>query len=257
MEQYEISNWQRIQKLLNEIYSRKKVLKNYLVSDTEAEGNFNGKIGTDVAFYGTWTGSSRQMKQADDKYAKERIKLIAAGKIFANFNIKNGVTNFARSAKQVPSTIVQVFSPRCGDNGHLTKEIEGVNQLQVFHAPDETAEEVLDKIFDTIAYSKAKATYNKVFSQPSLATRLADAGLETTENSFQYSNQNLDELFASIAQGQPVPLPHADEVEPEELYHCNLRKPDWAYNTKLTKLDAHFDGLKHDEKQKPTDHEIK
>lgn len=234
------TNLQIIEKILADIYSRKRPLKNGV--QNEQEGEFFCKLGARMVCYGSWTSAKKQEGHTEDKYANERIKLVAHGQIIANINIK-------RDAREV----IQVFSARCGDNASLTREIAAQKQLQVFHAEDETADQVINVISNEIALSKAERAYNDKFRDyVSLAERLAS---KQSGNETNYE----DELFASVFVGAPVPLPHDTEQRMDNRPHefCNLRKSESTYYPKLTKLNDHFNGLKHNEKQKSTDHEIK
>ena|GEM_PF-4128305 len=62
-----------------------------------------------------------------------------------------------------------------------------------------------------------------------------------------------EDLFATIAVGDAVDLPQS-KTEPEELYHCNLRQPEWAYHTKLTHIAEDF--FQRGLKQKQIDREM-
>lgn len=150
-------NLQIIEKVLSKAYDRKRVINTEKSPTNEHEGHYWGKLGADVAYYGHWVAADDELKQADVKYANERIKfVINGGQPFANINIKHGLTPETEKYKAMPTTTIQFFSPRCGDNGVLTREKNGLKQLQIFHAPDETADSAINDFYDVIAYSIAK-----------------------------------------------------------------------------------------------------
>ena len=146
-----------IEKVLAEVYDCKLPIKNQDGTLSRDENKFFGKLGADVAFYGTRVyANNARSELANEKYPDERIKFLFQKKVFANVNVKH--VFILKNDKQEASlaTSIQFFSPRCGKNDMLTKEKEGLKQLQIFHAPDETADEVIDAFYDTIAYSMAK-----------------------------------------------------------------------------------------------------
>ena len=69
-------------------------------------------------------------------------------------------------------------------------------------------------------------------------------------NAFFSSNAD---PFDVITVGDAVVLSQS-KTEPEELYHCNLRKSEWAYHTKLTNVAEEF--FQRGMKQKETDREM-
>lgn len=152
-----------MEKILADIYSRKRPLKDGIQSDKS--GEFFCKLGANVACYGSWTSAENQQGHAEEKYARERIKLLSHGQIIANINIKHDARE-----------IIQIFSARCGDNGVLSRENTATKQLQIFHAEDETADGVINFINNKIALSKAEKAYADKFGDyVSLAERLGSA----------------------------------------------------------------------------------
>lgn len=233
------SNLQIIEKILADIYSRKRPLKDGIQSDKS--GEFFCKLGANVACYGSWTSAENQRGHAEDKYARERIKLLSHGQIIANINIKHDARE-----------IIQVFSARCGDNGILSRENLANKQLQIFHAPDETADDVVNTINNEIALSKAERAYKDRFGDyRSLAERLGSAKdavefekLSTTVNKLNEQDFGED-LLNQIFTGEVIELPH-DKIDFGPQEYCNLRKPQWAYHDKLTTPISDFlpNGLK-------------
>lgn len=62
---------------------------------------------------------------------------------------------------------------------------------------------------------------------------------QTTFDPFEELFLEDEDLFDSIKKGKPVNLPKV-KSEPKEQFHCNLKKTQWAYHGKLTKLSANF-----------------
>lgn len=178
MEHYEMTNLQRIEKILLAINGRKFDQKSTQSVQKRTAGLLTGRIGADVTYRGNWVGAVDRPAGNPYKYASEDVKLMLNGQEFASISVKNDVTHIAQKRNQVKSTIVQVFSPHYRNGGCVTKTIEAVNQLHVFHAPNETPDQVINQICDLVAYSKAKDAYDKKFSELNIATRLADASRE-------------------------------------------------------------------------------
>lgn len=141
-------------------------------------GYFKGKIGPDVKFTGKWVRAVEQTAGIACEYKYEEIDLAAQGQPIARLGTKNDFMNLAAKRKSAPTKMFWVVSPKYDDKGCVTKANEATKQLQVFHAQDETADNVIDEICDIVAYSKAKAAADKKYSELNLATRLADLNRE-------------------------------------------------------------------------------
>lgn len=152
----------------------KKNSKTAQNTQNQKQGSFFGHIGVDVSYTVNWVAADEHPERHDFKFGSEQIKLIAFGKTLATVNVKNSYTKIIDKRTQIPSTLIQIYSPHYQQGGTVTKSIEAVNQLQIYHAPNETADEVINKMCDVIGYSLAK----KKYSQLNLATRLVDAHLE-------------------------------------------------------------------------------
>lgn len=168
------TNLRVVEKLLADIYSRKMAIEDRL--HPEKQGSFFCKLGAYVACYGSWLSDKNQIDHATDKYASERIKILAHGQIIANINVKHSMNDFGGKRAPMPMSVIQVFSPNCGDNGYLSRESEGLKQLQVFHASDETMDSVINRLKDQIAHSKAEKAYlDKYGDCLSVAAKLGNA----------------------------------------------------------------------------------
>ena len=178
MEYYEMTNLARVEKLLADINARRKNkninrgLKNKITEFS------SGKLGSDVAFKVKRVCETNSQNKTNPEYDYEEVELMAQGQPLAKMGLKKGFLNLGYKRKPIPTTIAWVTSPRYGEDGCVSKSIEAVKQLHVFHAPDETADSVIDEICDVVAYSKAKAAADKKFGTLNLATRLADASRE-------------------------------------------------------------------------------
>ena len=168
-----MTNYERVAKLLAEINARSKETKNNSTSK-----QLTGKIGTDVTYQGKRASGVNPQDKTSYEYTYEEFELASQGQPLATIGRKNGFINSDQRRKPIPTNTVWVISPRYEDNGIESKTIEAVNQLHVYHAPDETADSVIDEICDTVAYSKAKAAADKKYSKLNIATRLADLGRE-------------------------------------------------------------------------------
>ena len=171
------TNLQIVEKLLADIYSRKMAIEDKL--HPEKQGSFFCKLGAYVACYGSWSSVKNQIDHATDKYANEHIKILAHGQIVANINVKHTLNDLGGKRAPMLLSVIQVFSPNCGDNGLLSRESEGLKQLQVFHGPDETMDSVINHLKDQIAHSKAEKAYRDKFGDRlSLAAKLANGAQE-------------------------------------------------------------------------------
>ncbi len=172
-----LTNLQVVEGLLSEIHKRKK---NVYIDDVNANPNeehYMGRLGAHITFYGTKIKD--QTGQFSEKCVQEKIKLLDRGQGLVNFNIKHSMTTAKLECDSIEVKVIQVFSPRYSTNQCLTKENLATKKLQIFHAPDENANSLINNICDAIAYSKACMSYRKEFgSYLNLATRLANQDRE-------------------------------------------------------------------------------
>jgi hypothetical protein len=158
---------QIMQKLFSEVNGRKKDIKD---CSNENNGRFFGKIGPDVTFRGEWMGTTEK-DEVFFKYAKEKISLMANGEFLVSVVMKRGSDEFCERKNQLPRTLYEVYTPRCGDKSCINKEHEGLNCLRVFHAPDETIDSVFDNIWDAVTLSKAKEAHIHKYERFNLVPR--------------------------------------------------------------------------------------
>lgn len=173
MQYYEMTNFERVEKLLADVNSRSKKITNQASQD-KSMTYATGKLGADVTFTVKSVHALNPQDKTPYQYTYEEVELVAQGQPLATLGRKNGFLNLEQKRKPVPTTIFWVVSPQYDDHGIATKTMEAVNQLYVFHSADQTAEGVIDEICDVVAYSKAKAAADKKYGRLNIATRLAD-----------------------------------------------------------------------------------
>lgn len=206
------TNLQIVEKILTDIYSRKRPVKDDKPTDGDKKCRFFCKLGEYVACYGSWTAAENQTSEVVDKYASEQIKILAHGQIIANINIKNVMNDFGGKRQPLPMTIMQVFSPNCGDQGRLSREAEGTKQLQVFHAPDENIDDVINRLNDQIAHSKAEWRYlDKFRDTASLAMRLTQDSQYATDDDFEQPGKLTTPICDFQEKGLKPKLPDSEK----------------------------------------------
>lgn len=268
MENFEVTNYDRVEKLLLEISKTKKNLKTTKLPDNKVVTEFMGKLGADVAYTGEVVRLLGKQNEIPRESTYRDIRIAANGKLLAIISAKNALTDEMQKRKPVRINSIWLTSPRYKEDGVVTKSIEALNQLNVLHAPDETADSLIDQILDEIAYSKAKVAYDKKYSHLNIATKLADLSQEKaiTEG---YTNKQPKGRTAHLAEQMTndfnsvfnddknsVPLPQVNATK-EPQYHCNLRKTEWAYHNKLTKQTVkNIQNLKNDAAQNKDDRTV-
>jgi|GEM_PF-2572560 len=265
MENFEITNYDRVEKLLLEINATKKNLKTTKLPDNKVVTQFAGKLGADVSYTGEVVRLLGKQNEIPRESTYRDIRIAAHGELLAIISAKNALTDGAQKRKSVRTNSIWVISPQCKEDGVDSKSIEALNQLHVLHAPDETADSVIDHICDEIAYSKAKVAYDKKYTHLNIATKLADLSQEkeikashTTKQSKGKAVRLTDQMtndFNSVFNDDKdsVPLPQVNATK-EPQHHCNLRKEEWAYHNKLTKQTVNnIQSLKNDAVQNKDD----
>ena len=177
MEYVALTNFARINRILKDIDGRKVNFKNVPNSLCKDGRPYFGKIGDDVTF----TCSLRKVDRSvgyNFKYATEQVRLMSRGEKLGIICVCNEWVRLPQKRDKIPTTKIKVYSPNYENDGVITKTIEANNQLLVFHAPDETADSVIDNICDAVAYSRARMDHVKKYSQLNIATRLSGVNWE-------------------------------------------------------------------------------
>lgn len=152
------------------------------------------------------------------------------------------------------TTKIKVFSPRYNEKDGISETFyneDKLRQLVVYHAPEENAKNLLKNFFQALDYSEDHVEVKNKLKDLELSSNIKiknfDVLADIVTNQIYHTEQvdhfnglfsNVDP-FEALAVGDPVDLPHVAE-DVEGKYHCNLRKSEWAYHTKLTKVAEEF-----------------
>ena len=162
---------------------------------------FKGLIGTDVVYYGALRESLPSQPYFDDlildlKYQGEKFGRIITKNKFPHYfdawrMIRSSVYPFDNS------TEIKVVSPAWKKGtGLLTTVKEPRTQLSVYHAPDETADAVVNRLVDIVSKSKDKALLTKKLSELNLPSHIKikdmDAVAEKLVQQIYQQNTNAD-----------------------------------------------------------------
>ena len=182
MENIQMTNLQKVLKLFSEVNGRKKDLPSR--DNDQNAGRFFGKIGPDITFNGKWTGTAKP-DAVLYKYETEKISLAVNGDFLATIVMKRGSDEFCKKRNQLPRTLFEIYTPNCGEKSCISKDTEGLNQVRVYHAPDETFDGVFDEIWDAVALSKAKEAYNRKFGKLNLGSSVVGLKNKNTKCKYQ------------------------------------------------------------------------
>ena len=203
MNNYEMTKIQFIERLVSEVNGRKKDLPNKGMITNG--GRFFGHIGPNMTFSGEWQGSDENEFNFY-KFQTEKIWFAVQGQQVLSLIVKKGADAFCRERHQMPRTLYEIYTNRCGNTSCVSKDAEALKQLRVYHAPDEDLDSVFDEFCDAYAYSKAIEAYDQ-------------------KNQFRGKN----------VAGEWVKAETLGNETPKKLYRCKLSKAVLANRAKTVK----------------------
>ena len=174
-----MTNREKVKKILFEIGGDKmKIYPSQNRQNAKCQRHrFEGLIGTDVVYSGEQRESLQSQPYFDNlildmKYQGEKLGKIITENKFPHYldaweMVRSSIYPFDNS------TEIKVFSPAWEKGtGLLTTVQERRNQLSVYHAPDETADTVVNRLLDVVTKSKDKALMTKKLSKLNLPSNL-------------------------------------------------------------------------------------
>ena len=198
-----MTNREKVEKILFEIGGNKmKIYPSQNRQNAKYQQHlFEGVIGTDVVYYGEQRESWQSQPYFDDlildlKYQGEKLGKIVTENKFPHYHdawemVRSSIYPFDNS------TEIKVFSPAWEKGtGLLTTVQERRNQLSVYHAPDETADTVVNRLHDVVTKSKDKVLLTKKLSELNLPSKIkikdVDAIAENFVQQIYKQNTNAD-----------------------------------------------------------------
>ncbi len=191
---------QIIDKILSEVNGCKKDVPNR--NGDKNSGHFYGQIGHGMTFSGEWSGVV-ESNTVPYKYAIEKVWISMNDQKLLSLVMKRSGNEYNEKHHQLVRTLYEIYTPRCGSHGRMSKDGEALKQLRVFHAADETMDSVMDQLLDAYAYSKASLAYDRKYHTLNIATRLANLKNKSCD-------AVVNDLFDEITAGEAFTLPNAD-----------------------------------------------
>lgn len=212
--------------------------------------DFNGKIGSTVVYHGIHGINHHDLGIVKNTNTTTRVALSQmaphSSKALCHFEYRTSQWDYVKKTTlekdelkhmlliKTPKVLAQKAPAHIKDCGGYTNgNIEGI--LRVEYGNHEDPEKFLANLIQTVEQSKANAStiQPKKLHKLNFIAKLAHLINKDHTTTNAVDNQD---PWQAVATGAPVELPHA-ETELEEPYHCNLRRAEWAYHTKLTTPD--------------------
>ena len=213
--------------------------------------DLSGKIGRDVLYHGIRGTSEYDLGIVKNTNTNTRVALSKMTKPYSikalcHFEYKTSQWNYVKNnplEKDELKHIILVKTPKAltkkGHNhiqdccGFINGNNEGI--LRIEYSQNENPEKFLVNLIQTVEQSKANAStiQPKKLHKLNFIAKLAHLINKNHTTTNTVDNQD---PWQAVATGAPVELPHT-ETELEEPNHCNLRRAEWAYHTKLTTPD--------------------
>lgn len=176
---------EKLESVLRDINHNYVLRDHWVNEDGHSANKITGKIGDNVTFDGVWNTINKYVGEYTDHAG---INLQTKGKKLSKLNVEY---NFGKSALRPHAheflphrqqfaaldniTEIAVTSPAWEkSNGLVTESGEAPKTVRVFHAPDETAHEVVDKLYDTVERSKSVTAVAKKLTEAKLPVAAAE-----------------------------------------------------------------------------------
>ena len=177
----------KLESVLQDVDDKYVTQDSWVNEDGHTAQKIGGKIGANVTFDGVWNTINKFVGDYTDN---AEIDLQVKGKKLSKLNVEyNFGTSMLRPEKRGVywEVVGQKFAPLKNiteiavtspawekSNGIVTQSGEAPQTVRVFHAPDETAHEVVDKLYDTVERSKRIKTVAKKLTEAKLPAAAAE-----------------------------------------------------------------------------------